>query len=102
MLAGDIAQLARAAALQAVGRGFKSHYLHESGDSPRVDRSEVVFDTLGKGSRKVSKEDRVSVWHVFSPGMAGGMTSKLQECVRVRHPERVRGACDNTARKSED
>ena len=26
--AGDIAQLARAAALQAVGRGFESHYLH--------------------------------------------------------------------------
>jgi hypothetical protein len=33
--AGDIAQLARAAALQAVGRGFDSHYLHESGESAR-------------------------------------------------------------------
>ena len=31
--AGDIAQLARAAALQAVGRGFESHYLHVSCDS---------------------------------------------------------------------
>jgi ribosomal protein S18 acetylase RimI-like enzyme len=30
--AGDIAQLARAAALQAVGRGFESHYLHEAED----------------------------------------------------------------------
>jgi hypothetical protein len=30
--AGDIAQLARAAALQAVGRGFESHYLHEAAD----------------------------------------------------------------------
>ncbi|VBB40695.1 hypothetical protein TRIP_E330002 [uncultured Spirochaetota bacterium] len=27
---GDIAQLARAAALQAVGRGFESLYLHEA------------------------------------------------------------------------
>ena len=27
---GDIAQLARAAALQAVGRGFESPYLHEA------------------------------------------------------------------------
>ncbi|CEM62922.1 hypothetical protein TPHV1_500031 [Treponema phagedenis] len=27
---GDIAQLARAAALQAVGQGFKSPYLHKS------------------------------------------------------------------------
>ena len=89
ILAGDIAQLARAAALQAVGRGFESHYLHESGDSPRVDRSEVVFDTLGKGSRKVSKEDRVSVWHVFLPGMAGRHDKQIAG-VRARlHPERV-------------
>ena len=32
--AGDIAQLVRAAALQAVGRGFESHYLHEA-EGPR-------------------------------------------------------------------
>ena len=36
---GDIAQLARAAALQAVGRGFESLYLHEAARAHRVDRS---------------------------------------------------------------
>ena len=42
---GDIAQLARAAALQAVGRGFESLYLHEAARVPRVAAYEIFYIT---------------------------------------------------------
>ena len=48
---GDIAQLARAAALQAVGRGFESLYLHEAAQRGRRGPLECSFTYTGKGSR---------------------------------------------------
>ena len=48
---GDIAQLARAAALQAVGRGFESLYLHEAAQRGRRGPFECSFTYIGKGSR---------------------------------------------------
>ncbi len=40
---GDIAQLARAMALQAIGRGFESHYLHLNAGTRERFRA-VFFD----------------------------------------------------------
>ena len=51
-LAGDIAQLARAAALQAVGRGFKSHYLHEADGQHRGPLARCSLTRRGKGKQK--------------------------------------------------
>jgi hypothetical protein len=50
--AGDIAQLARAAALQAVGRGFKSHYLHEADGPRRGPPGDTIFDTTREGESR--------------------------------------------------
>ena len=48
---GDIAQLARAMALQAIGRGFESHYLHTMpGRGNGLERISLTF--IGKGKAK--------------------------------------------------
>ena len=61
IVAGDIAQLARAAALQAVGRGFESLYLQMQAECTAVrDRSTEFFDIhKGWGTRQYGVEKRI-------------------------------------------
>ena len=48
---GDIAQLARAPALQAGCQGFKSPYLHDCSCKCFVYSCEVIFEKRGKGKK---------------------------------------------------
>ena len=75
---GDIAQLARAMALQAIGRGFESHYLHEM---PRV------RERPGAGFFDITRDGE----------------GKRESCGRVKHNmvkrERAYGGCLGAARR---